>query len=100
MQFTPNQYTWTTTGHIELNPSKRLVINSVLFDKDRRTFVWCQTDNKGQDDAYNYSIHLCEVEFTSNFAISSRGSHVILNNAPKMNLYLLKGGVCLLPRYH
>ena len=99
MQFTNGEYTWQSTGHVELNPSKRLVINNILFDKDRRTFVWCQTDSKGQDGICNCSLHLCEVEFTSNLAILSRGSQVILNNAPLMSLYLLKGGICLLPKY-
>ena len=99
MHFTLVEYTWTSTGHVELNPSKRLIINNILFDKDRRTFVWCQTDKKGQDGVSNCSIHLCEVEFTSNRAILSKGSQIILNNAPLMNLYQLKGGICMLPRY-
>ena len=98
MHFTLGEYTWTTTGHVELNSSKQLVDN-ILFDKDRRTFVWCQTDSKGQDGVYNCSVHLCEVEITSKFAILSKGSQIILNNAPLMNLYQLKGGICLLPKY-
>ena len=99
MQFTLGEYTWTATGHVELNPSKQLVVNNILFDKDRRTFVWCQMDTKGQDGVFNCSIHLCEVEITSKFGILSKGSQCILNNTPLMGLYQLKGGICLLPKY-
>lgn len=99
MHFTLGEYTWTVTGHMELYPSKQLAVNNILFDKDRRTFVWCQTDSKGQDGVSNCSVHLCEVEFTSKFGILSKDSQCILNNAPPMSLYQLKGGICLLPKY-
>ena len=99
MHFTLGEYTWTTTGQMQLNPSKQLIVNNILFDKDRRTFVWCQTDSKGQDGVSNCSIHLCEVEFTSKFAVLSKGSQCILNNAPLTDLYQLKVGICLVPKY-
>ncbi|XP_065886440.1 uncharacterized protein [Dysidea avara] len=100
MQFTLTNYTWSTTGHTQLNPSKQLVINSILFDSDRQAFVWCQADSKGQDGLRNYSVHMCEIELSSKTSITSGDTETILNNAPLVNLYSLKGGVCLLPRVH
>jgi len=97
MQFTLSSYTWSSTGRTHLNPSKQLVINSILFDSDRQAFVWCQADNKGQDGYRNYSVHMCEIDL-SNSSVTSGDTQTILNNAPLINLYSLKGGVCLLPR--
>ena len=97
MQFTQSNYTWSSTGCTQLDPSKQLVINSILFDSDRQAFVWCQADNKGQDGLRNYSFHMCEIDLSKS-SVTSGDTETILNNAPLMNLYSLKGGVCLLPR--